>query len=226
MIVGFDYEDVGIFQDTFDFLQEAGIPFTTAGVLFAIEHTPLYARLEREGRLRPVDLGTVQVHGNADLNFVPKGMSAEELRRGYRWMVRALYRYDTYGERLERALERFSDPPPAARGMARQLGRRDVAMIGRIFRYFLLTRDGARRRFFLGTLRRILGHRPSMQKIFVAISYLTVHKHFHEFVQRTHGNTESVGRRSPFAAAGSSDPAARSVPEREVWPVEAEPVEV
>ena len=80
MIVGFDNDDVGIFQDTFDFLQEAGIPFTTAGVLFAIEQTPLYARLEREGRLLEYDPTTVQVHGNADLNFRPKRMSVEELR--------------------------------------------------------------------------------------------------------------------------------------------------
>ncbi len=66
-------------------------------MLFAIEHTPLYARLEREGRLLDYDLSTVQVHGSADLNFVPKQMTAEELLRGYRWMIRALYRYDHYG---------------------------------------------------------------------------------------------------------------------------------
>ena len=41
MIVGFDDDVVGIFQDIFDFLQPAGIPSTTAGVLFAIEPAPL-----------------------------------------------------------------------------------------------------------------------------------------------------------------------------------------
>jgi radical SAM superfamily enzyme YgiQ (UPF0313 family) len=108
MIVGFDNDDVGSFQDTFDFLQEAGIPFTTTGVLFAIEHTPLHARLEGEGRLLPCDPTTVQVQGSADLNFVPKQMSIDEVKRGYKWMIRALCRYDHYGERLVRAMREFA----------------------------------------------------------------------------------------------------------------------
>src|SRR5438270_232163 len=44
MIVGFDHDDVRIFQEQFDFLMEAGIAFTTCGVLTAIEKTPLRAR--------------------------------------------------------------------------------------------------------------------------------------------------------------------------------------
>src|SRR5262249_4546553 len=40
MIVGFDTDDKDIFKDQFEFLLEAGIPFTTSGILFAIEKTP------------------------------------------------------------------------------------------------------------------------------------------------------------------------------------------
>ena len=198
MIVGFDTDDVGIFQDTFDFLQEAGIPFTTAGVLFAIEHTPLHARLEREGRLLPHDPTTVQVHGSADLNFTPRLMSVEEMNRGYNWMIRALYRYDHYGERLGRALRQFAPSTDAARQSMRRLRGGQLAMTGRILAYFLFGRDGVRRRFFLQTLWQILRERPSLQKLAVGLSFMTVHKHFHEYVERTHGNPESAGRFSPF----------------------------
>ena len=55
MIVGFDHDDHRIFEEQFDFLMEAGIPFTTCGVLTAIEKTPLHARLQKEGRLLPYD---------------------------------------------------------------------------------------------------------------------------------------------------------------------------
>jgi radical SAM superfamily enzyme YgiQ (UPF0313 family) len=212
MIVGFDSDDTGIFQDTFDFLQEAGVPFTTAGVLFAIENTPLHARLAREGRLLEHDPTTVRVHGSADLNFRPQQMTAEDLLGGYNWLVRALYRYDHYEERLVGALRQFAPPSEAARRTVKRLSAKHVGMAGRILSYYLLTPDGRRRRFFLRTLWRVLRERPSMQKLVVALSFLAVHKHFHEYVRRTHGDAEAAGPRSPFAgaAAATDQRAARS----------------
>jgi radical SAM superfamily enzyme YgiQ (UPF0313 family) len=199
MIVGFDNDDIGIFQDTFNFLQEAGIPFTTAGVLFAIEKTPLYARLEREGRLLDYDPTTVRVHGNADLNFRPQQMSVEELRAGYNWMIRALYRYDYYGKRLLQSMRQFTPSRAAARRTPKRLTRPQMAMLGRIMAYFLLTRDRTRRQFFLNVVWQSLRERPSMQKLIVTVSFLTLHKHFHEYVRATHGDPETAGALSPFA---------------------------
>jgi radical SAM superfamily enzyme YgiQ (UPF0313 family) len=154
MIVGFDNDDVGIFQDTFDFLQKAGIPFTTAGVLFAIEHTPLH-EVAKEGRLLDYDLSTVQVHGSADLNFVPKQMTREELLSGYQWMIRALYRYDHSRERLVGGLEQFGSPPEAVRRAGKRSWSRQLGIAARILAYFLITRDPVRRRFFLETIRQV-----------------------------------------------------------------------
>ena len=51
MILGFDSDDAAIFEDQYDFLQEAGIPIVMLGLLQAIPRTPLYERLERTGRL-------------------------------------------------------------------------------------------------------------------------------------------------------------------------------
>ncbi len=211
MIVGFDTDDVGIFQDTFDFLQDAGIAFTTAGVLFAIEHTPLHTRLQNEGRLREFDISKAQVHGSADLNFVPKGMTAEELLHGYRWMIRALYRYEAYAERLVRGLEAYGPTPAAARGSAKQPGTKQLGAVGRILSYFLWTRDAARRRFFLRTVWRVMRRRPSMQKLVIAVTYMTVHKHFHEYVERIHGEPETSDRQSPFSVAGGAKLPVRAV---------------
>jgi radical SAM superfamily enzyme YgiQ (UPF0313 family) len=210
MIVGFDHDDAGIFQETFDFLQEAGIPFTTAGVLFAIEHTPLHARLEREGRLLDYDPTSVRVHGSADLNFHPKQMTREQLRQGYNWLIRALYGYDHYGDRLVRVMRRFSKPSRSGRVAGRRLTRTQAAIAGRVLVHFLFTRDRARRRFFLRTLWQVMRNKPSLQKLVVALSFMTIHKHLHEYVERVHGGVEAEGTVSPFAARAGTERATRS----------------
>ena len=71
-IVGFDNDDKEIFDDQFRFIQENGITLAMVGMLQAIPKTPLYDRLQREGRL---------VENEPNCNFIPKQMSRDELRR-------------------------------------------------------------------------------------------------------------------------------------------------
>lgn len=198
MIVGFDHDDVRIFQEQFDFLMEAGIPFTTCGVLTALEKTPLYARLEREGRLLPYDSASVLGHGAADLNFVPKQMTPDEVHQGYNWLIRALYKYEHYAARLVTALRQFRPDPVRSRRVSR-FDRATLRIALRALRHFLLTRHQARRRAFVRTLRQVLDSGPSWEKVFNAVSYLIAHKHFHEYVSAVHGDPETVGTTSPFA---------------------------
>jgi radical SAM superfamily enzyme YgiQ (UPF0313 family) len=51
-IVGFDSDDKGIFEDQFQFIQNNGITLAMVGMLQAIPRTPLYERLQRDGRCR------------------------------------------------------------------------------------------------------------------------------------------------------------------------------
>jgi hypothetical protein len=46
-------------------------------------------------------------HGAADLNFTPKLMTVPEVQRGYNWLIRSLYRYDSYGARVIQAFRPF-----------------------------------------------------------------------------------------------------------------------
>jgi radical SAM superfamily enzyme YgiQ (UPF0313 family) len=203
MIVGFDHDDVRIFEEQFDFLQEAGIAFTTCGVLTAIEKTPLHARLEKEGRLLPYDSATVLGHGAADLNFVPKQMTVDEVKRGYNWLIRSLYRYDHYGARVAQALRHFR---PRTERDQRTLARFDwklARILVNVVRHFLLTTNRTRRRTFIRTIRDSMqGHR-GFERVFDAVSYLIAHKHFHEYVTEVHGDPETVAPRSPFAEAAA-----------------------
>lgn len=202
MIVGFDHDDVRIFQEQFDFLMAAGIPFTTCGVLTALEKTPLHARLQKEGRLLPYDSATVLGHGSADLNFVPKAMSGAELLQGYNWLIRALYKYENYGSRLATAMRQFTPEHDASERVARRMDWSFVPIVLRVLQHFLLTRSAPRRRFFLHTLREAAVGGLSVEKIIGAIAYMIAHKHFHEYVTSTHGDPEQISNTSLF-----SDPA-------------------
>ncbi|HEU5393470.1 MAG TPA: DUF4070 domain-containing protein, partial [Candidatus Methylomirabilis sp.] len=201
MIVGFDHDDVRIFQEQFDFLMDAGIPFTTCGVLTAIEKTPLYARLEQEGRLLPYDSALIQGHGAADLNFVPRRMTVEEVHRGYNWLIRALYKSENYGARLTQALRQFLPRRDLTRQTVRQFDWGLIRVVPRLIRYFLLTRSRDRRRLFIRTLWQTMRSRPSLPKLVNALAYMIAHKHFHEYVTVTHGDPEAVGPLSPFTEA-------------------------
>lgn len=199
MIVGFDQDDVRIFQEQFDFLMESGIAFTTCGVLTAIEKTPLHARLKAEGRLLPYDSAHVLGHGSADLNFVPKRMTVDEVLKGYNWLIRALYKYENYGGRLVTTVQQYRPRPDLAARVAKRFDPTLLAIGVKALRYFVLTSDSVRRRFFLGTIRRALAGGASLEKLLSVVSYMVAEKHFHEYVTATHGDPETVTNLSPFA---------------------------
>ncbi len=197
MIVGFDHDDQRIFEEQFDFLMEAGIAFTTCGILTAIEKTPLHARLQKEGRLLPYDSASVMGHGAADLNFMPKLMTVEEVQRGYNWLIRSLYRYDNYGARVIQAFRPFQKRWEQKATSEFDWELTVVAL--KVFRHFVLTTNGLRRRTFIRTLRQVMKAGWSAEKLVDAIAYMIVHKHFHEYVTEVHGDPETVPARSPFA---------------------------
>jgi hypothetical protein len=196
MIVGFDHDDTRIFQEQFDFLMEAGIPFTTSGVLFAIEKTPLYNRLQKEGRLLQYDSALAHGHGADDLNFVPKLMTVEEVHRGYNWLIRALYKSENYGARLVKALQQFQSRRD--RRVVAQLKREHLRIAMNLVRHFLLTTSRVRHRFFVKTLWQVMRSEPSAEKLINVLAWMVGQKHFHEYVTAAHGDPETVGALSPF----------------------------
>lgn len=81
-IVGFDNDTPDVFERQRRFIVDSGIQAAMVGLLTALPRTPLYARLEREGRLR-----AESDHGNntgVATNVVPKHMTYAQLLAGYR----------------------------------------------------------------------------------------------------------------------------------------------
>ncbi len=89
-IVGFDNDDPGIFEEQYRFIQDNGILLAMVGMLEAIPKTPLYERLEKDGRL---------YHEDPNCNFEPKQMTREDLWINYWELVRRLYEPEAYLDR-------------------------------------------------------------------------------------------------------------------------------
>jgi len=81
-IVGFDNDDETIFEDQYRFIQDNGILLAMVGMLTAVPKTPLYERLEKDGRLRLDD---------PNCNIVPKQMTPHQLQQRYWELLKRLY---------------------------------------------------------------------------------------------------------------------------------------
>jgi len=96
MIVGFDHDDPSIFDVMPKFLAETRISAALIGMLHAIPTTPLYDRLQKEGRL-----SDDEVSEKIGTNVIPLGMSPDELRNGFIQVMQRCYRADAYFQRLD-----------------------------------------------------------------------------------------------------------------------------
>jgi radical SAM superfamily enzyme YgiQ (UPF0313 family) len=90
-IVGFDNDDERIFDEQFDFIQASGIANLSISLLTPLPKTPLYDRLEAEGRLD---------YGDPELIFHPKQMTREQLKAGFRELLNRVFDVDAYFDRV------------------------------------------------------------------------------------------------------------------------------
>lgn len=112
-IVGFDSDKPSIFQQQIDFIQQSGVVTAMVGMLQALPGTRLYERMKQAGRLLGQSSGD-----NADgmTNFVPV-MGLEQLREGYKAIMRHIYAPGPYYERVKTFLKEYH--PPRIRAVVR-----------------------------------------------------------------------------------------------------------
>lgn len=105
MMVGFDSDGPDIFERLLDFAMSVPIPVFNLGALVAPAATPLFKRLQRDGRLLA---DGIEVPATPlDTNIVPKRMTREELLRGIRWLAYHLYRPAAFAHRVRHFVRRF-----------------------------------------------------------------------------------------------------------------------
>jgi len=102
-IVGFDHDTRSIFQRQIEFIQKSGIVTAMVGLLQAPAGTRLYKRLKKEGRLVGHFTGD-NVDGST--NIIPR-MDLDELREGYRTIMRHIYSPKLYYQRIKTFLREY-----------------------------------------------------------------------------------------------------------------------
>jgi len=107
-IVGFDNDTLVTFEHQYRFIVDSGVQAAMVGLLTALPKTPLYQRLEKEGRLRPEVSGTDNT--KPATNVVPKRMAYGEMIDAYEAMYRRLVSDRAIAERIRNKF-RFMPQP-------------------------------------------------------------------------------------------------------------------
>ena len=101
IVFGFDHDSPAIFGDTLDFLEQSGVQNATFNILTPYPGTPLFRRLESQGRILTKDWE--KYNGRTDVVFQPRRMSAGELLEGYRYANQRFYSLSSVVKRLCRS---------------------------------------------------------------------------------------------------------------------------
>ena len=101
IVFGFDRDDSTIFRTTVDFYRSAGLDSATVSVLIPFPNTPLFKRLDSEGRILTRDWS--KYNGKKDVVFQPAMMSPRELLMGMEWAARQFYSLPSIIERMARS---------------------------------------------------------------------------------------------------------------------------
>ena len=98
-ILGMDGHTTAIFREILEFVEAVPLYEVQITTLTAFPGTPLYRRLLEEGRI--IEPGRWELCTLFDVNYVPRGMTAEELREGLYWLGERLYSAEAVARRRE-----------------------------------------------------------------------------------------------------------------------------
>jgi radical SAM superfamily enzyme YgiQ (UPF0313 family) len=101
IVFGFDNDNPAIFKETIDFLEETGVQNATFNVLTPYPGTPLFQRLDAQGRILTRDWR--KYNGRTDVVFQPNQMSVDELLAGFRYANRRFYSLPSVAKRMWRS---------------------------------------------------------------------------------------------------------------------------
>jgi len=180
-IVGYDEDPPDICDKLFDFCQESGIVVAMAGLLIAGQGSPLYHRMNQQGRIRNTTDGN-NTH-DFDLNFVPQRAidlaeqaGVEKGTDRYEWIVKGVIKdiVDNY----KRLIGRLYDASGVnyfarVRRLMETLGRKQLMASGMHAEEIMAGFNSVRRQGFGQTysreFRKFMGytlmHNPGMYKL-------------------------------------------------------------
>jgi radical SAM superfamily enzyme YgiQ (UPF0313 family) len=187
MIVGFDHDDARVFKAQREFMRQTDIMHAMVGMLSAIPKTPLYSRLQNEGRL---DLEDEQPFGT---NVIPLSMTRDELRDGYIGLMRDLYDPEFYFDRLEnlfltrqfdwaRARNAYWHRHPWQKWKSQSVDA--LLATGLFLRLMKNVPDPELRRMYRRRMTTVLRRRPDPRLLFIYVIKCAMHYHHYTMARQ------------------------------------------
>lgn len=96
-IFGFDHDDKSIFQKTIKFIEKVKLDAIQFTVITPLPGTRLYEKLENEGRIIDRDWSNYDF---SHVVFRPKLMTPQELKEGFDWAYKRIYRLSSIFKRV------------------------------------------------------------------------------------------------------------------------------
>jgi radical SAM superfamily enzyme YgiQ (UPF0313 family) len=101
IVFGFDHDTPEIFERTLDFLERAGVQNATFNILTPFPGTPLFRRMDADGRILTRDWR--KYNSRDDVVYQPKLISVAELLAGFRYANERFYSLRSTAKRLTRS---------------------------------------------------------------------------------------------------------------------------
>ena len=218
-IVGFDNDDESVFSAQRQFIQKARIAMAMVNVLVAIPRTPLFTRLQKEGRLD--ESGEMSNFGTINTNVIPLKIGRRALCDGYLDLMHDLYTPEAYFSRVD-ALYLDGELRPAS-GRVRYFRHRPWrrlrlnlwAAVEGVFVFFQLMRlvpDAGLRREYRRRLWNVVKRRPLIDLLRQYCVNCAMHYHCYRLVQQMRADRaaleveidDSSRESDPNALAGPS----------------------
>ena len=104
LIFGLDHDDEGVFERTLRFCERNRIELPSFFLLTPLPGTPLFQRMESEGRLLHRDWAQ---YNGATVVFKPRLMTEETLQHGFNWACKEAYSWRSIFKRVFHPQQRF-----------------------------------------------------------------------------------------------------------------------
>ncbi len=184
MIVGFDTDDISIFEMQRKFLKKTGLIIPMLGMLTAPKGTKLWDRLESEGRLIP-NLETGDMF--AETNFVPKLIKKEDLETNYLQLLQDVFRPTHFAETFKSMIAQVDvNKIKKDSSLARMMALSNfypyaLKVTFRLISHYLFSAGKAKRKLFFTVLKTAV--KKSMLCFPLAIEGLLYFKALNDFVE-------------------------------------------
>lgn len=196
-VVGFDHDDLTIFQKQFDFFMKAGIPNTHVYPLTAGDGTPLKERMIKEGRYLDeyVDPSLDQSFVNQlnTLTIMPKQLTLKQLQQGIYWLLWEFYKMENLMERFRIFFENYKNSPKLNKLVIpkSKLDMESLVIVWKILKYYVTKAPAVERKVLkqIFNYARKSGH-PQRFEIVVG-AFLTA-KNIQVMLQKQHPGIENI----------------------------------